>query len=74
MAKQTKGRKLNILFYKIKSESVIGDELIYFENRVVIPKMLRDEMLKRIYESDQGVEKSKQLVKQHVYYLKPCPI
>lgn len=34
----------------------------------MITRVLRCEMLKRIYRSHQGKEKTKQLAKQHVYW------
>jgi len=47
---------------------MVEDDLVYYENRVIIPKTLKREMLKRIHDTHQGVEKTKQLAKQHVYY------
>lgn len=54
--------------YKIKAELTVEDGLVYFNKRVVIPRVVRGEMLRRIHESHQGIEKSKQLAKQHVYW------
>lgn len=55
-------------YYKIKAELTVEDGLVYFNNRVVIPRVLRGDMLRRIHESHQGIEKSKQLAKQHGNY------
>lgn len=41
-------------FYKLRSDLTIEDELIYSDNRVVIPKTLRIDMLKKLHESHQG--------------------
>ncbi|XP_060861804.1 uncharacterized protein K02A2.6-like [Metopolophium dirhodum] len=46
-------------YYKIKVELTVEEGLVYFNNRVVIPRVLRGEMLRRIHESHQGIEKSK---------------
>ncbi|KAL4134936.1 hypothetical protein QTP88_006616 [Uroleucon formosanum] len=50
------------------TELTVEDGLVYFNKRVVIPRVVRGEMLRRIHESHQGIEKSKQLAKQHVYW------
>lgn len=55
-------------FFKIRSDLVVENELVYFENRVVISRKLRYFMLKQLHESHQGVYKTKELGKQHVYW------
>ena len=55
-------------FFKTRIDLVVKNELVYFENRVVLPKKLRCFMLKQLHKSDQGVYKTKKLAKQHVYW------
>jgi len=48
-------------FFKIRSDLTVEDELVYFENRVIIPTTLRYSILKQLHGSHQGVSKTKEL-------------
>jgi len=50
-------------FYKLKSDLSIEDGLVYYDNRVIMPKTLRSDMLKKLHGSHQGVSKTKDLAK-----------
>ncbi|KAF0739490.1 Uncharacterized protein FWK35_00028159 [Aphis craccivora] len=45
-------------FYKLKSDLSIENGLVYYENRVIIPKILRSNMLKKLHDNHQGVSKT----------------
>jgi len=55
-------------FYKIRSDLTVEDEVVYFDNRVIIPTILRYGMLKQLHNSHQGVCKTKELAKHHMYW------
>lgn len=56
------------LYYKLKDFIYLSNDLIFLENKVIVPAKLRKEMLNLIHESHFGVEKSKRRARQVLYW------
>lgn len=56
------------LFYKIRDELSVDDEIIVKSQRLVIPTKIRKDILKRLHHSHQGVEMSLKLARDSVYW------
>lgn len=52
-------------YFKIKNELTEEIEIIYFENRIIVPKVLRKYIIKKLYETNiritKALKKSKQI-------------
>lgn len=57
-------------FNKIKEYLSKGkDELIYFNNKIIISKSLRKTLIKTLHESHLGLEKTKSVAREIIYSL-----
>ena len=55
-------------YMKMKELLCIDDDLVVCGQRLVIPKKLRGEILKRLHISHQGIEKTRRRARQSVYW------
>lgn len=55
-------------YFKIRNELTFKDNLVFLHNKVVVPKSLRDEMLKILHEPHLGIEKTKSNARQVMYW------
>lgn len=56
------------VFYKLKHQLYVKDNILFFDNKIVVPKSLRMNMLKLIHEGHFGIEKSKSLARGIFYW------
>ena len=56
------------IYKKISHEISVHDELILRGNRIIIPKSLRDKVINLAHAGHQGVVKTKQLVREKVWF------
>ena len=71
-------------YWKLKHNLCSADNLIFMNNRIVIPSAMRQEILKRIHEGHMGIEKCKSRARVCVYWpamydaieheVKRCPV
>lgn len=55
-------------YFKIKDELSVKNQLIFYKNKLVIPKMLRKKMLKKLHTGHFGIEKSKARARKIFYW------
>ncbi|KAF7643185.1 hypothetical protein LDENG_00243930, partial [Lucifuga dentata] len=55
-------------YYNIRAELNVVNGLLLRENRIVIPQLLRPEMLKRLHEGHLSMEKCKRRARTAVYW------
>lgn len=55
-------------YFKIKNELIKDNEVIYYENRIVVPKMLRKYIIKKLHETHIGITKTLKKSKQIFYW------
>lgn len=56
------------LFYKLKEEIYLSNDLLFMGSKIIVPKALQNEMLKLIHEPHFGIEKSKRRARQVLYW------
>ena len=62
-------KNAELLHYnKIKNEITMEDNLLYWNNRLLIPKKSRKEILDLLHETHLGVHKTKLKARQHCYW------
>ncbi|KAG7312060.1 hypothetical protein JYU34_001506 [Plutella xylostella] len=57
-------------YYKLRSELTIDENLLFFNNRLIIPKSLRVDIIKKLHEGHLGMTKLKQLARKLYYWPK----
>ena len=55
-------------YWQYRDDLTLEDDLIFKQNRVVIPKSMRRLMLEKIHQSHQGIEKSKRLARDILFW------
>ena len=55
-------------FWNIREELSIEDEVVLYDNRIVIPKALQRDALKKLHASHQGIDRTKRRARQTVYW------
>ena len=55
-------------YFQYNEELSIIDDLIFKADRLVIPKSMQSEMLERIHEGHQGIEKCKNRAREHMFW------
>ena len=55
-------------FWNIRNELNVDEGLVYFKNRLVIPNVLRRQILQQLHEGHQGIVKCKSLDKRTVFW------
>ena len=55
-------------YYKIRSEIYISEGLAMYQDRVIIPKSLREQVLKELHEGHMGMTKTLKFAKESVYW------
>jgi len=55
-------------YRQILSDLYVVDGIIFKDQRIVIPAEMRNEFLKKLHVSHMGIEKTKQLARQHYYW------
>ena len=55
-------------YRKLKDELSVEDGLILYQARIVIPRSMRKEILARLHDSHQGIERTKQRARQTVFW------
>ncbi|XP_057217097.1 uncharacterized protein K02A2.6-like [Triplophysa rosa] len=55
-------------FYNVRSELSVADGILLRRDRIVVPQVLREEMLSRIHEGHLGIEKCKRRSRDSVYW------
>ncbi|XP_050528243.1 uncharacterized protein K02A2.6-like [Daktulosphaira vitifoliae] len=67
--KKIKEKNTELLHYsKLKSEITMEGDLMYWNNRLLIPKVTRGEILNLLHETHLGVNKTKLKARQHCYW------
>ena len=56
------------IYYKYKDTFQIADDLIYKDNRLFVPSLLRKEILSKIHYSHLGINKSKSLLRESFFW------
>lgn len=56
-------------FFKFRAELVPIDNILFFEDRIVVPENMKRDMLKIIHESHQGVEKCKNKARELLFWI-----
>lgn len=55
-------------FFRLRSEITVDDNLVYYRDRLVIPKSLQHSMLKRLHSGHLGMSKCKAYAHQTIYW------
>ena len=55
-------------FFNIRNDLFIEDDILFFDKRIVIPTLLREQILKMLHESHFGIEKTRTRARQIVYW------
>ena len=55
-------------FWNIRNELFVDDGIVLYGPRIVVPKAARREVLARLHDSHQGVERTKRRARQSVYW------
>lgn len=55
-------------YFKIRHNLSVIEEVILMEDRILIPKLLRKEILSRIHVSHMGIQRTQNLAKETVYW------
>ncbi len=55
-------------FYNVRSELSVADGILRRQDRIVVPQVVREEMLSRIHEGHFGIEKCKRRSRDSVYW------
>ena len=55
-------------FWNIRNELCVDDGIVLYGPRIVVPKAARREVLARLHDSHQGVERTKRRARQSVYW------
>ena len=55
-------------FWNIRNELSVDDGIVLYGPRIVVPKAARREVLARLHDSHQGVERTKRRARQSVYW------
>ena len=55
-------------FWNIRNELSVDDGIVLYGPRIVVPKAARREVLARLHDSHQGVERTKRSARQSVYW------
>ena len=58
-----------ISFWKLRSSLMVYDNLLLFNNCIVIPTPLRKDIMERIHQGHQGIELCRMRVKSSVWWL-----
>ena len=56
------------MYWDYNSEMTVEDGLIFKGNKLVIPNTLRRMMLKKVHSSHQGIEKTKRLARDVIFW------
>ena len=54
--------------WNVRDDLSVEDGIIFYGNRIVIPRAMMKEVLKRLHSSHQGIERSKQRARQTVFW------
>lgn len=55
-------------FWKLKDCIFIDDGVVLLEDRLVVPEVLKQEMLERLHEGHNGMTKTRELATQYFYW------
>ncbi|KAB0801714.1 hypothetical protein PPYR_03900 [Photinus pyralis] len=66
--KKTCFKSLAYNYYKFQNEIVVENDLIFLNNRIIVPTTLRNYILSLLHESHFGIEKTKARARQLVYW------
>lgn len=55
-------------FYKLKEKLFVSDNLLFLENKLVVPLNLRSELIKLLHEGHLGIEKTKSHARKAFYW------
>lgn len=55
-------------YYKMKSEIILEDDILFYQDRIMIPLSLRTKMLRTLHESHFGITKTVKRAKQIMYW------
>ena len=55
-------------FWKLRDELSTSDGLVLYQSRIIVPTSERKEVLKRLHDSHQGVERTKRRARQTVFW------
>lgn len=59
-------------YFKMKSDIFLEDDMLFYEERIIIPIKMRDKILKQLHESHFGITKTLKRAKQTVYWPNMC--
>ena len=68
MADLQSGSKLQEPFGKFEQRLSVNDKLLYLDDRIIVPKSLRKQVLNLLHASHPGMQVMKNLAKQHVWW------
>jgi len=66
--KKIKGKQISPSFEKCRERLSIIDDTLMFEERIIIPKAMRKEILKILHRGHPGARRTKQLAREFVYW------
>lgn len=57
-----------VQFYKIRNDLIVKDRILYFNDRICIPKALRLYILEQLHKTHMGIEKTKNRARNILYW------
>lgn len=55
-------------YFKMRNEIYVSDDLVYYQDRIIIPKSLREKVLVDLHEGHMGITKTLRFAKESVYW------
>lgn len=55
-------------YWKFRNEIYVDDDIVYLDERIIVPKKLQKEMLKKLHESHLGITKTRNRARQILYW------
>lgn len=55
-------------YYKLKNDIYICDDILFLENKLIVPEALRKQMLEKLHEGHMSIEKTKNRARQIFYW------
>lgn len=65
---KTKCKKEIRFYFKMRNEIILEDEILFYQERIMVPLTMRSEILKRLHESHFGIAKTRKRARDTVYW------
>lgn len=65
---KTKVNDLVKYYFQHRDEIYVSDELVFYENRLIVPKSLRTFVLNKVHEGHMGIVKTSKLARESVFW------